>query len=90
MKSNKRPILKCIFIFPFLFLMLTHLLQAQTPQKQAVQSSEQEQAAELFKEGKWVASLGTDQLTELPVGIRENKNSVEYALLMTKARFTCQ
>ncbi len=90
MRSSKRPILKSIFFFLFLFLTFTHLLQAQNPQAQATQSSEQEQAAGLFEEGKWVASLGADQLTELPVGIRENKNSVEYALLMTKARFTTQ
>lgn len=79
------------YFFSFLLLLgITFGLNAQSPQSEVLQSVEQQQAAGLFEEGKWVASLEADQLTELPVGIRENKNNVEYALLMTKARFTSQ
>lgn len=77
-------------LFAFIFFLGVLLLKAQTPQTEEIRNAEQQRAAGLFEKGKWVTSLGTDQLTELPVGIREHKNSVEYALLMTKARFTTQ
>ncbi|MDO5106412.1 Ig-like domain-containing protein [Capnocytophaga sp.] len=79
------------YFFAIAIFLATHLLSiAQNAQTEEIQSPEQQKAAGLFEKGKWVASLGAEQLTELPVGIREHKNSVEYALLMTKARFTAK
>lgn len=79
-----------IYRYIYSFLICIVIVSGINAQTADVVSSQQQQAADLFDSGKWVSSLTSDQLTELPVGIRENKNSVEYALLMTKARFTPQ
>ncbi|MDO4228209.1 MAG: hypothetical protein Q4C98_00175 [Capnocytophaga sp.] len=87
MKAYKHLIYNVIYSM-LLFLVIAFDVNAQDTD--ATSSQEQQQAASVFAKGKWTSSLTSEQLTELPVGIRENKNSVEYALLMTKARFTPQ
>ncbi len=38
--------------------------------------------------GNFTQQLNPNELTELPVGIKKTKNSVEYAIVVTKAKFT--
>ncbi len=48
-------------------------------------AQEQEQIENAFKEAHWAESL--EDVTELPVGIRETKDGMEYAIVITQATF---
>ena len=43
--------------------------------------------AALSESGNYTSSLNINDLTQLPVGIRENKSNVEYGIVVTKAKF---
>ncbi len=45
----------------------------------------QKQVENIFHETKWAESL--DDITELPVGIRETKDGMEYTIIITQATF---
>lgn len=38
--------------------------------------------------GKWTQTINPNELTEFPIGLKENLSSVEYGLVVTKAKFT--
>jgi len=42
----------------------------------------------LEKSGNFTNTINPNNLTELPIGIRENISNVEYAIVVTKAKFT--
>ena len=52
----------------------------------SLNAQEQENFISLEKKTHWVNQI--QDITELPVGIRENKNGVEYAIMVTKATFS--
>ena len=43
---------------------------------------------ELDQSGNYAYSINPNELTALPVGLRENKGNVEYSIVVTKAKFT--
>lgn len=43
---------------------------------------------ELDKSGNFTNTINPNELTELPIGLRENKSNVEYGIVITKAKFT--
>lgn len=43
---------------------------------------------ELDKSGNFSNTINPNELTEFPIGIRENKSNVEYGIVVTKAKFT--
>ena len=43
---------------------------------------------ELDQSGNYAYSINPNELTTLPVGLRENKGNVEYSIVVTKAKFT--
>ena len=51
-----------------------------------LRAQEQENFTSLENKTHWVNQI--QDITELPVGIRENKNGVEYAMMVTKATFS--
>ncbi|MDR1653566.1 MAG: hypothetical protein LBS01_07980 [Prevotellaceae bacterium] len=44
--------------------------------------------AKLSESGNYTTSLNINDLSRLPVGIRENRDNVEYGIVVTKAKFT--
>ena len=52
----------------------------------SLKAQEQENFTSLEKKTHWVNQI--QDITELPVGIRENKNGVEYAMMITNATFS--
>ncbi len=43
---------------------------------------------ELDKSGNFTSTINPNDLTELPIGLKENKSNVEYSIVVTKAKFT--
>lgn len=43
---------------------------------------------ELEKTGNYTQLINPNELTSLPIGIKENRNNVEYAIVVTKVKFT--
>jgi hypothetical protein len=43
---------------------------------------------ELEKNGNFTNTINPNELTVLPIGLRENKSNVEYGIVITKAKFT--
>ena len=43
---------------------------------------------DLDQSGNYAYSINPNELTTLPVGLRENKGNVEYSIVVTKAKFT--
>nr|WP_315033163.1 hypothetical protein [uncultured Chryseobacterium sp.] len=43
---------------------------------------------ELEKNGNFTNTINPNELTELPIGLTENKSNVEYGIVVTKAKFT--
>ncbi|WP_181871956.1 hypothetical protein [Bergeyella zoohelcum] len=44
--------------------------------------------SELDKSNRYVERINPNELTEFPIGIKENKSNVEYSIVVTKAVFT--
>ena len=45
---------------------------------------------ELESSGNFTNLINPNELTELPIGIKENKSNVEYGIVITKAKFTSE